>query len=47
VVERIREARAAGLSLRQIADVLNAEKTPTAQGGARWWPSTVRWVLGH
>lgn len=47
VVERIREARAAGLSLRQIADRLNADHTPTAQGGVRWWPSTVRSILGR
>jgi hypothetical protein len=47
VVERIRQARATGQSLRQIAEQLNADGTPTAQGGARWWPSTVRWVLGH
>jgi hypothetical protein len=47
VVQRIREARADGLSLRQIADRLNADGTPTAHGGARWWASTVRSVLGH
>jgi hypothetical protein len=47
VVERIRTARAAGLSLRQIADGLNADGTPTARGGMRWWPSTVRSVLGR
>ena len=45
VVERIRDARAAGMSLRQIADGLNADGTPTARGGVRWWPSTVRSVL--
>jgi hypothetical protein len=45
VVERIRDARAAGLSLRQIADQLNADGTPTAHGGLRWWPSTVRSIL--
>jgi hypothetical protein len=45
VVQRIREARSAGLSLRQIADRLNAEGTPTAHGGRRWWASTVRSVL--
>jgi hypothetical protein len=45
VVERIRKTRAAGLSLRQIARQLNAEGTPTAQGGLRWWPSTVRSVI--
>jgi hypothetical protein len=47
VVQRIREARDAGLSLRQIADRLNADGTPTAHGGERWWASTVRSVLGH
>jgi hypothetical protein len=45
VVQRIREARAAGLSLRQIADRLNAEGIPTAHGGSRWWASTVRTIL--
>ena len=34
-------------SLRQIADRLNADGTPTAHGGARWWASTVRSVLGR
>src|SRR5262249_55878298 len=47
IVERIRRARASGLSLREVADRLNAEGTPTAQGGARWWPSTVRSVLSR
>jgi hypothetical protein len=46
VSQRIRDARAAGLSLRQIADGLNADRTPTAHGGTRWWASTVRSVLG-
>jgi hypothetical protein len=46
VIQRIRDARDAGLSLRQIADRLNADMTPTAHGGARWWASTVRSVLG-
>jgi len=45
LVERIRAERAAGLSLGQIAADLNASGTPTAQGGAQWWPSTVRAVL--
>jgi hypothetical protein len=47
VVERIRAARDAGMSLRQIAEGLNADGTPTARGGVRWWPSTVRSVLGR
>ena len=46
IVQRIRDARNAGMSLRQIADRLNADGTPTAHGGARWWASTVRSVLG-
>jgi hypothetical protein len=46
VIQRIRDARDAGLSLRRIADRLNADRTPTAHGGARWWASTVRSVLG-
>jgi hypothetical protein len=45
VIQRIRDAREAGLSLRQIADRLNADGTPTAHGGTRWWASTVRSVL--
>src|SRR5262249_55334638 len=42
---RIRAARQAGLSLRQTADRLNADRTPTAHRGTRWWASTVRSVL--
>jgi hypothetical protein len=47
VSRQIRDARAAGLSLRQIADRLNADGIPTAHGGERWWASTVRSVLGR
>ena len=39
--------RAAGKSLAEIARELNATETPTAHGGAQWWPSTVRAVLGR
>jgi hypothetical protein len=45
VVERIRRERETGRSLAQIARELNAAGTPTAHGGVRWWPSTVRAVL--
>ena len=45
VVERIRLARGEGRSLAQIARDLNEAGTPTAHGGLRWWPSTVRGVL--
>ena len=44
-VERIQAQRAVGKSLREIAADLNAVGTPTAHGGRRWWPSTVRAVL--
>lgn len=47
VIARIRAARAAGRSLREIADALNAGGVPTAHGGRHWWPSTVRSVLGR
>jgi hypothetical protein len=45
VVERIRLAYARGQSLSEIARALNAEGVPTAHGGRKWWPSTVRTVL--
>jgi len=45
VRERIESERTAGLSLRAIADRLNAERVPTAQGGVRWYASTVANVL--
>jgi hypothetical protein len=45
LVKRIRAEHAAGRSLGQIARGLNDEAVRTAQGGRRWWPSTVRGVL--
>ena len=45
VRERIRRQRAAGMTLTAIAEALNASKTPTAQGGRQWYPSTVRAAL--
>jgi DNA invertase Pin-like site-specific DNA recombinase len=46
VVARIRRERLDdGRSLQAIADGLNADKVPTAQGGARWHPSTVHAAL--
>src|SRR5437764_3419001 len=42
---RIRRRRRAGKSLAAIADELNRDQVPTAHGGARWHPSTVRAVL--
>lgn len=45
VLERIAARRAAGASLRAIADELTDDHVPTAHGGARWHASTVRAVL--
>lgn len=45
VVRRIRAAREAGASLRAIAEALNNDSVPTAQGGGKWHASTVSKVL--
>lgn len=42
LARRILRERAAGASLGAIARALNADGVPTAQGGVRWYPSTVR-----
>ena len=44
---RIRRQRARGLTLQGIADRLTASGVATAHGGVRWYPSTVRWVVGE
>jgi DNA invertase Pin-like site-specific DNA recombinase len=45
VVERIVLARESGETLAAIAANLNRDKVPTAQGGLRWYPSSVNAVL--
>ncbi|MGB0971179.1 MAG: recombinase family protein [Mycobacterium sp.] len=45
VVSGIVADRATGHSFQRIADRLNADAVPTAQGGARWYPATVKKVL--
>lgn len=45
VVHRVRLEYAHGRSLGAIARGLTADSVPTAHGGRRWWPSTVRAVL--
>jgi DNA invertase Pin-like site-specific DNA recombinase len=45
VRERIVREREKGSSLTAIAERLNAEGVATAQGGQKWWPSTVRSVV--
>jgi hypothetical protein len=45
VVDRVRLEHARGRSLGEIARGLTADAVPTAHGGRRWWPSTVRALL--
>ena len=45
VVKRIIDARNGGRSWSSIARDLDARGVPTAQGGARWYPATVRAVF--
>jgi DNA invertase Pin-like site-specific DNA recombinase len=45
VLRLIERERARGLTLAAIATGLNEDRVPTAQGGARWYPATVRAVL--
>jgi DNA invertase Pin-like site-specific DNA recombinase len=42
VAGRIAEERRSGSTWTAIAERLNADMIPTAHGGSRWWPSTVR-----
>jgi DNA invertase Pin-like site-specific DNA recombinase len=45
VVARIVDERSLGATLAAIADQLDADGIPTAQGGRRWYPATVAAVL--
>ena len=45
VIERILAAHQAGASWSAIARDLDAEGVPTAHGGARWYPATVRKIV--
>jgi hypothetical protein len=47
VIERIRTERDDGASLARIAAGLNADRTPTAHGGAQWWASTILSALAR
>lgn len=47
VVDRILRERAAGRSLRAIAEGLNQDKVATAQGGKQWHASTVKAASTH
>jgi DNA invertase Pin-like site-specific DNA recombinase len=45
VVRHIQRQRAAGETLRAVAESLNCDEVPTAQGGVQWYPATVRHIL--
>lgn len=45
VRSRIRDRHAEGASWTEIAKELNREGVKTAQGGKRWYPATVRYVI--
>jgi DNA invertase Pin-like site-specific DNA recombinase len=45
VIARVQRERSDGRSLSATADGLTADRVPTAQGGRRWYPSTVRALL--
>jgi DNA invertase Pin-like site-specific DNA recombinase len=47
LVERIIAMRNAKMTLKAIADQLNAEGVPTLRGGAMWRPSSVQAALGY
>jgi DNA invertase Pin-like site-specific DNA recombinase len=47
LLERICAMREANLSLRAIADQLNAEGIPTLRGGKEWRPSSIQAALGY
>jgi DNA invertase Pin-like site-specific DNA recombinase len=45
VIRRIVRERERGATLAAIADGLNKDGVPTGQGGARWYPATIRHTL--
>ena len=46
-INRIKRERKAGKSLAAIANGLNADRIPTAQGGRRCYPATIRYTLNR
>jgi DNA invertase Pin-like site-specific DNA recombinase len=46
-IDRIKREHAAGNSLTQIANGLNVDRVPTAQGGKAWYPATIRHTLNR
>jgi DNA invertase Pin-like site-specific DNA recombinase len=47
IANRIVRERREGATLASIANALNADEIPTAQGGKKWHPSTIRAVLAY
>jgi DNA invertase Pin-like site-specific DNA recombinase len=47
LLQRIAAMRATNMTLRAIADQLNAEGVPTLRGGRKWWPSSIQASLGY
>ena len=47
VVEQMRAARAEGMTLLSIAELLNELKIPRKRGGAKWYPATVKKILDN
>jgi hypothetical protein len=47
IIDRMREWRAGGWTLRQVADELNATSTPTKRSAGKWHPQTVKNILGN
>jgi DNA invertase Pin-like site-specific DNA recombinase len=47
LVARIAAMRGANMTLRAIADQLNAEGVPTLRGGKKWRPSSIQATLGY
>jgi hypothetical protein len=45
LVKRIVREHRGGASFSSIARTLTDKRVPTAHGGERWWPATVRKVL--
>ncbi len=45
VIENIRQLRAGGMTLQEIADILESEGVRTAKGGMKWAPKTIDRII--
>lgn len=46
LAEKVRRLRSDGMTLKEVADTLNAEGVPTLRGGKLWRPSAIQSVVG-